>query len=100
MGITASKEEHDHVYISCLTYLAAEAERDNKHAIATILKAATAHICEWLEEGDGILQSENNEFVDSLTAAFAFVLQHNALSDSKKNRMIDMLNELNRSKLN
>jgi hypothetical protein len=90
----------EHSYISCLMYLAAEAEREKNYVIAEILKSATASICHWAETGDTDNIMESNELIESLTAAFLFALRHRSLSQDKKELMISLINEIERGKLN
>lgn len=90
----------EHSYISCLTYLAAEAEREKNFVVAEILKSATASICDWSENGDTDHASASNELIESLTAAFLFALRQGALPKGKKDLMIALLQEIERGKLN
>ncbi len=87
-------------YISCLTYLAAEAEREKNYVIAEILKSATTSICDWTEADDTKELAENNELIESFTAAFLFALRHRSLCKDKKHLMISLLSEIERSKFN
>ncbi len=96
---TCPSSDRNSVYISCLTYLAAEAERDNNHVIASILKSATANIYEWMQDGCDTSPKEMNSFMDSITAAFIFLLQHKSLSRDKKDRMVGLIQALEHAKM-
>lgn len=92
--------ERGRIYISCLTYLAAEAEREDDYVVASILKSATANIYEWIDYGNDESPKENNDFIDSLTAAFLFALSHSDLPVGKKNRMMQLLTTLDHAHMN
>ncbi len=98
--MTQIQIDRDQVYISCLTYLAAEAERDKNFVVAGILKAATADIYDWIQHGSDDAPEENNPFIDSITAAFLFILQHKSLPEDKKTQMICLLDALEKAKMN
>ena len=99
-AITNSDSEREHIYINCLTYLAAEAEREQNFIIAGILKSASADIYDWMHHGHDEPSRENEALIESFTAACLFVLRSKTISKYKKDRIISMLSALEKSKFN
>lgn len=97
---SVSTLNRDQVYISCLTYLAAEAERDENFVIAGILKSATVDIYDWMNEGSDESQKSVSNFIDSITSAFLFILEHKSLSRDMRAQMIGLINALDQCKMN
>lgn len=87
-----------HSYISCLAYLAAEAERDKLFTVVAILKAASAGIYEHMRTGIEVSVERENALIDSLTAAFLFVMRQGQLSGEKQARMVRLMEEISGSR--
>ncbi|MFA5952651.1 MAG: hypothetical protein WC807_20515 [Hyphomicrobium sp.] len=81
----------DQIYLNCLTYLAADAEREGRVAVARILKAAMADIYDWLKYGTDVGPRDANEIIDSLLAAFQFLIKLNNLSSEDQAMAVEML---------
>lgn len=80
-----------HVYVSCLTYLAAEAEREKRYGIAEILRAATIGIKKWSQDPIELNATDSDELIDSIVAAFSVVLCYRQIPADKMKTMLDII---------
>jgi hypothetical protein len=92
-------DDSTQIYINCLNYLAAEAERENNIAISEILSGASKEIYRWVSSGNYDRENEADILIESMIACFSFFLELRKMPSPKYSRLVKLIEMLEDIKL-